>query len=643
MTQLARGYAFVMYVAQPDADYTIPFPYLRTDDVRAFAGDVGDAVEQTFTWTTNNTIRLSGQVPTGVLITIRRFTPRDDTLVHIQNGSMLPAEELNLLSRQLLFVIQEQIDFGTYGGRGLPGGGSGWPNPDGSSPSLAIQQIIDALMQSPVMGLLTSRLDDIDDTAETLMEELLRSDQTFDARRKTEGRLAFMETSVTTLQGNTQSLVKQVTELFAKHDDSAAQILDVRQALATETEARATVATQLNAAIGKAESHITTVQEALATETDARTQAIDTARSDFDTANKAIYQTLSTTYATKDYAQSTAQTQVEAFSNGNFANLQQRFEALVKGAPDTAGEWSANWTVRINGGAINGTPVIAGIGLGVDSKNGSNFIVMADRFGIVSPTYTTNGGVQQMKYPFVVGTVGGVSTVGITGQLIVDGSVTADKLKVNSLSALTANMGEVNGGTFRTFRLDGNGNVIDPNEFRCEMTNNPGDAYPMWIGSGVKNWNNAVFAVDRGGNAKFSGTITAGNVVSQLQVTGQGSWSGDVTAAGSTVLCQATLNGPIRLGESHTPWLIVEVLTYSSSSDDTHGIVWLEKLVGTTWVTVRSNVYRLRNGVTFGFTMVVFDAATSSAAQYRVRVSDAGLRGNDFHVTNVNIAATGIR
>ena len=643
MALLARGYSFVMYLAEEGADYTLPFPYLRTDDIRVFAGDVGDAVEQTFIWANDNAIRLSGSVPVGILVTIRRFTPRDDTLVHIHDGSMLPAAELNVLSRQLLFIMQEQIDFGTYGGSGLPGGGSGWPMPDGSTPPLAIQQIIDALMQSPVMGLLTSRLDDIDDTAETLMEELLRSDQIFDARRQLDGRLAFAETTITTLQDDKQSLVEQVTELFAKYDNSAAQILDVRQALATETEARATVASQLNAAIGKAESHITTVEQAVANETEARTQAITTARSDFDTANKAIYQTLSTTYATKDQAQSIAQTQVEAFSNGNFANLQQRFEALVKGTPDSAGEWSANWTVRINGGAINGTPVIAGIGLGVDSKTGSNFIVMADRFGIVSPTYTTNGGVQQMKYPFVVGTVGGVSTVGITGQLIVDGSVTADKLKVNSLSALTANMGEVNGGTFRTFRLDANGNIIDPSEFRCEMTNNPGDAYPMWIGSGAKNWNNAVFAVDRGGNAKFSGTITAGNVVSQLQVTGQGSWGGDVTAAGNTVLCQATLNAPVRLGESHTPWLIVEVLTYSSSSDDTHGVVTLEKLVGSTWVTVRQSLYRLRNGVTFGFTMVVFDAATTGAVQYRVRVSDAGLRGSDFHVTNVNIAATGIR
>ncbi|MCT6980884.1 hypothetical protein M1697_22660, partial [Salmonella enterica subsp. enterica serovar Oranienburg] len=91
----------------------------------------------------------------------------------------------------------------------------------------------------------------------------------------------------------------------------------------------------------------------------------------------------------------------------------------------------------------------------------------------------------------------GLSTVGIQGQLLVDGTITADKIRVNTLSALTANMGEVNGGTFRTFQLDAWGNIINANEFRVEMTNNPGDAHPLWVGAGVKNWNNAVFAVDR--------------------------------------------------------------------------------------------------------------------------------------------------
>jgi hypothetical protein len=645
MAQLARGYSFVMYLAEDVADYTIPFPYLHTDDIRVFAGDTGDAVEQSFNWINPTTVRLSGSAPVGILVTIRRFTPRDDSLVHIQEGTMLPAAELNMLSRQLLFVMQEQIDFGSYGGGGLPGGGSGWPNPGGGNPSLPIQEIIDQLMQSPVMGLLVSKLDDIDDSAETMMDELLRSDQMFDARRQLDGRLAFAETTLRIIQDDKTSLVEQVTELFAKFDDTAAQVLEVRQALATESEARATLATQLNAAIGVAESHITTVEQAVATENEARASAITTVRSDFDTANKAIYQTLATTYTTKDQAQIIAQTQVEAFSNGSFANLSQRFEALVKGSgdPSSSPEWSANWTVRINGGAINGTPVIAGIGLGVDSKTGSNFIVMADRFGIVSPTYTSNGGVQQMKYPFVVGTVGGVSTVGITGQLIVDGSVTADKMRVNSLSALSANMGEVNGGTFRTFQLDGNGNIINPQEFRVEMTNNPGDPYPMWIGAGVKNWNNAVFAVDRGGNARFAGTITAGNVTDQFQAIAPVNIGGlAIYASGGGATAGFTLNAPVRLGEVHRPVLLLECLMENDAAGSVAGFyMCIDRLDGGTWTELRRVWYAISGGGILSMAVNYIDNPTTGAQQYRIRLP--GGQSSNAHLHSVTGLMFGVR
>jgi hypothetical protein len=612
MAQLARGYSFVMYLAADGADYTIPFPYLRTDDIRVFAGDVGDAVEQSFNWINPTTVRLSGPVPVGILVTVRRFTPRDDSLVHIQEGTMLPAAELNTLSRQLLFVMQEQLDFGSYGGNGLPGGGSGWPNPGGGSPSLPIQEIIDQLMQSPVMALLTSRLDDIDDASESLLGEILRSDQMFDARRQLDGRLAFAETTLSSIVDDSQSVVTQITELFAKYDDAAAQVLDVRQALATETEARATAITQLE--------------------------------SGYQDANKAIYQTLATTYTTKDQAQAIAQTQVEAFSNGNFANLQERFEALVKGGGDPVnGEWSASWSVRINAGAINGTPVIAGIGLGVDSKTGSNFIVMADRFGIVSPTYTSNGGVQQMKYPFVVGTVGGVSTVGITGQLLVDGSITADKLKVNSLSALSANMGEVNGGTFRTFQLDGNGNIINPQEFRVEMTNNPGDAYPMWVGAGVKNWNNAVFAVDRSGNAKFGGTITAANVTDQFQAISTVNIGGlAIYASGGGATAGFTLNAPVRLGEVHRPVLLLECLMENDSAGSAAGFyMCVDRLDGGTWTELRKVWYALSGAAIISMAVNYIDNPTSGAQQYRIRLP-GGQSGN-AHLHSVTGLMFGVR
>ena len=645
MNPLARGYSFVMYLAESAVTYTIPFPYLHSEDIRVFAGDVGDAVEQSFKWIGPTEIQLADEVPAGILVTIRRFTPRDRNLVVVEDGTQLPARDLNLNSTQLLYIIQEQLDFGTYGAGGLPGGGSGWPG-QGDQPSLPIQQIIDAIMQSPIMGILVTKLDDIDNTAETMLEELLRSDQTFDERRRLEGRIATAETSLTALVDDKQSVATQITELFAKFDSAAAQFIQVNQAIATETEARTTSATQLSAAIDDSLAQITDVKQAVANETEARSTAITKVAADFAAGDQAISQTMQTSYATKDYAQAIATTQVEAFSKGSFANLQQRFEALVVGSPDPGAnpEWQANWSVKMNGGKIDGIPVIAGIGLGIDSKTGSTFTVMADRFAMVSPTYTTTGGVAQLKYPFVVGTVGGVSTVGIEGQLVVDGSITANKIRANSLSAITANLGEVNGGTFRTFQLDGNGAIINPLEFRCEMTNNPGDAYPMWIGAGVKNWNNAVFSVDRSGNAKFAGQITAQNMIGNLQKSTYTTWNGDIQANIGGVGPQITLTTPVLLGEYQVPVLHVECEIHNPGSNPCTGLIILEKLVGSTWVVMKQHAYYMNVSSTAYDSMMALDGAATSGVTYRVRIDGTGqIRPDYFHVTSISIYALGLR
>lgn len=647
MALLARGYSFVMYLAEPGASYSIPFPYLHSEDIRVFAGDVGDAVEQPFKWNGPNEVSVTGNVPDGILITVRRFTPRDKNLVDVKEGALLPAADLNLNSKQLLYMVQEQLDFGTYGGSGLPGGGSGWPMPDGSTPSLPIQQIVDAVMQSPIMKLLLDRIDPIDSTAETLLEEIIRSDQRFNERRKVSRRVALAETSIVTLTDDTKSLAQQTEELFAQFDGAASQLIHVQQALATETEARTTEITQLNAALGAAESHITDVREAVATETEARAQAITKLESDFKTADdnvtKAISQTLTTTYATKDYAKTISTQQVEAWASGSFAMLQNRFEAFVDGTADPGGnpKWQANWSLKINAGTINGQPVVAGIGLGASSTGGSTFTVLADRFAFASPI---GGGL--VKYPFVAGTIGGVSTIGITGQLIIDGSVTADKIRANSLSAISANMGTVNGGIFRTYSLDGNGNIIDPNEFRVEITNNPNDPWPFWIGSGVKNANNAVVWFDRGGNAAFNGTIRAKNMIDQLQSTATASWSGSVNASSGGVPVQFDLPAPTRLGQVHLPVIHVETKINNPGGSGATGGIYLEKFAGGSWQLVKVHNHYIDGGATDFDSMLAFDSPTTGPTTYRVRIGPDPFSTNrpeNFTPTQVTAYAFGLR
>ena len=60
----------------------------------------------------------------------------------------------------------------------------------------------------------------------------------------------------------------------------------------------------------------------------------------------------------------------------------------------------------------------------------SSFAILADRFIVVNPT--NNG---QTIQAFVVGLVSGVSTVGINGNLIVDGSILARHIAAESITA----------------------------------------------------------------------------------------------------------------------------------------------------------------------------------------------------------------
>ena len=87
---------------------------------------------------------------------------------------------------------------------------------------------------------------------------------------------------------------------------------------------------------------------------------------------------------------------------------------------------------------VNGK--VAGVLLNNDGAS-SNFTILVDRFAIAQ---AGPGGVT--KYPFVVGSVAGTSTVGIDGTLVVDGSILARSISVNQLSAITSRLGYVNAG-----------------------------------------------------------------------------------------------------------------------------------------------------------------------------------------------------
>lgn len=96
------------------------------------------------------------------------------------------------------------------------------------------------------------------------------------------------------------------------------------------------------------------------------------------------------------------------------------------------GRWGVN--IDVNGKVIGLVRLDGG-------ATGSTFTVLADKFIVRHPTTTTE------ITAFVVGNVAGTPTVGINGELMVDGSITADALNINTLSEASPDAGVIVNGT----------------------------------------------------------------------------------------------------------------------------------------------------------------------------------------------------
>ncbi|MGY6066181.1 TipJ family phage tail tip protein [Pasteurella multocida] len=102
-----------------------------------------------------------------------------------------------------------------------------------------------------------------------------------------------------------------------------------------------------------------------------------------------------------------------------------------------------------------GRKAIAGIALGADGQTAeSQVIIFANKFAIADPNSNA------LKTPFVISTHNGRSQVALAGDLIVDDSITGNKIQANStITAPNINGGVVNGGSFTGGSIDiGNGN-----------------------------------------------------------------------------------------------------------------------------------------------------------------------------------------
>lgn len=249
--------------------------------------------------------------------------------------------------------------------------------------------------------------------------------------------------------------------LVALLDQQTALLVAEQVARATADQAQVSSITALQASTAQSIALINTTLTALATADQAATSRLDQQASQIS-GNTAAIQNEATTRANADIAlsqsiqtvqasataagQSAAtanaaiQTEQTARVQGDQANAQaiQTVQSTVSGQTSSIQTLTqavdgikAEWAVTVD---ANGK--IAGIRL-LSGASGTVFDILADAFRVSMPNGT---GAKQV---FVVGSINGSQAVGISGTLLVDGSITARLLSVDALQAIKASIDEL--------------------------------------------------------------------------------------------------------------------------------------------------------------------------------------------------------
>jgi len=287
-------------------------------------------------------------------------------------------------------------------------------------------------------------------------------------RADSDGALSSQITALSA-QVNDQVKAQLSTEMQARADaDSAlgsridslkAQTSsDISAAVASETQARANADSALGSRIDNLKAQTATdINAAIATETIARANA-DSAMAGNISGLQAQANNLAasinseaTARANADAALSQRVDTVNAKTDSVSATVQQTTQAVA----DVNYKVSASWTLKMETSAYNGVKYAAGIALGIDGSGVSQFLIRADRFGLVN---SVDGNVTT---PFVIEN----SVAYMNGAYIKNGTI--DNAKIGDLQStnyVTANAG---------WRISKNGTL--------EMNGNSGGAGRMVI------------------------------------------------------------------------------------------------------------------------------------------------------------------
>jgi len=249
---MTNFYSVVQYEnAAGETDFTVSFPYLRQDHVFVYID--GELYSSgTYEFIDQQTIRLSEPLDSSEVLTIRRFTFKDARLAEYTDGSILTALELNEVSLQLLYIVQELHDFRQIGDDpdvSIPG------NPeDADVPSTVISDLIDQLQETPIFQTLTSLIPLVDVSAEAIISNALEQHDNWksDGLQNELRRQFEIETGAnivnlqSTIESETEALANTLSAVTARVDASESSIINLETSFAGQQSTFANVLTELS-------------------------------------------------------------------------------------------------------------------------------------------------------------------------------------------------------------------------------------------------------------------------------------------------------------------------------------------------------------------------------------------------------------
>lgn len=378
--------------------FAVPFGYLSPDHI--FVSRNGILQNAADFSLSGSTVTMAAAPLQGDILEIFRETSPSVRLVDYTPGAQLAEADLDTDSIQAFYLAQENRDLVdgvvTQALRNLAAGLGNSPDPSGTA-----QEILDAVVQdvlnSALLADLQQRISDIDLNAESILDQ--------------DDRLVDLQATVDQLSGggNVAALIAAEETARVNGDNALAQTIAL-----------------IGAVNGNGSAFIVDASTAEISPGEALADRLTGLRSDIDD-NVAAIALETTARSNGDSANAAAITALSARVDGNEAAVAVT-ASVAASAANGVTELEAQYTVKVD---VNG--YVAGYGLAATEVNGvpfSEFIVLADRFAVVTP------GISPVV-PFVV--TGGA----VHMQNVVIGDALIDEVSAGKITAgnITANIG----------------------------------------------------------------------------------------------------------------------------------------------------------------------------------------------------------